>query len=166
MTDERNSSGERLYADTTGAKCNIRGMIKREPDWVASRFDRMMDFLADAYRLAESCEITSTTGCDKCGSSWNSCSVCGQASDFADEPIPHIAAFLASREPPGAKPVPTRGDCPKCGGVREYRTLDCDVRDGEPIPYWSICVQCGYQSTEHHLASDLATRKEPTDETA
>ena len=45
---ERNSSGERLYHDTSGAKCNIRGMIKREPGWVASRFDVMTDQLADA----------------------------------------------------------------------------------------------------------------------
>ena len=43
---ERNSTGERLYRDTAGAKCNIRGMIRREPEWVASRFEHMMDELA------------------------------------------------------------------------------------------------------------------------
>ena len=45
---KRNSSGERLYKDSSGANCNIRGMIRREPEWVASRFDSMMDQLAAA----------------------------------------------------------------------------------------------------------------------
>lgn len=40
---DRNSSGERLYKDTGGVKCNIRGMIQREPEWVASRFNVMED---------------------------------------------------------------------------------------------------------------------------
>lgn len=40
---DRNSSGERLYKDTGGVKCNIRGMIQREPEWVVSRFNVMED---------------------------------------------------------------------------------------------------------------------------
>ena len=40
---KRNSSGERLYKDSSGANCNIRGMIRREPGWVASRFEFMQD---------------------------------------------------------------------------------------------------------------------------
>jgi len=38
MGDKVNSSGERLYRDSTGASCNLRGMIQREPEWVMSRF--------------------------------------------------------------------------------------------------------------------------------
>ena len=46
VVERRNSSGERLYLDSAGAKCNIRGMIQREPGWVATRFDLMEDQLA------------------------------------------------------------------------------------------------------------------------
>lgn len=42
-THVRNSSGERLYLDSKGVKCNILGMIRREPEWVAHRFEQMMD---------------------------------------------------------------------------------------------------------------------------
>ena len=54
--DDRNSSGERLYRDSTGAKCNIRGMIRREPEWVAVRFDKQMDDLTTLLGLLRECE--------------------------------------------------------------------------------------------------------------
>jgi len=38
---------ERLYMDSNNVKCNIRDMIRREPEWVASRFDFMMDRIAE-----------------------------------------------------------------------------------------------------------------------
>ncbi len=45
MTPERiagvNTSGENLYFDSAGNKCNLRGMIRREPQWIFSRFTRM-----------------------------------------------------------------------------------------------------------------------------
>ena len=34
---ERNSSGERLYRDSSGDHCSLRTMIHRETEWVISR---------------------------------------------------------------------------------------------------------------------------------
>jgi len=41
MIKEFNTYGERLYKDINGVKCNLRGMLKREPEWVISRFKYM-----------------------------------------------------------------------------------------------------------------------------
>ena len=38
---EYNEFGERLYRDTSGVKCNLRGMLRREPEWLLSRFAAM-----------------------------------------------------------------------------------------------------------------------------
>lgn len=56
MGSEANSSGERLYKDTDGVKCNIRGMIRREPEWVASRFNTMEDMITALTQRAEAAE--------------------------------------------------------------------------------------------------------------
>ena len=45
---ERNSSGERLYIECIGAKCNIRGMIRWEPEWVAVMFEQLMDKVVES----------------------------------------------------------------------------------------------------------------------
>ena len=47
---ERNSSGERLYRDSSGDKCTLRTMIYREQGWVVSRFAFME---AEVARLAK-----------------------------------------------------------------------------------------------------------------
>ena len=56
MSKEYNSSGERLYLDLDGIKCNLRGMLRREPEWLLSRFqhmesenERLMEFVKLVY---------------------------------------------------------------------------------------------------------------------
>ena len=59
---EYNSYGERLYFDTEGTKCNIRGMIRREPELVASRYTLMEKKIAELE--AENAELRETSDDD------------------------------------------------------------------------------------------------------
>ena len=54
--EEYNSSGERLYRDSDDIKCNIRGMIRREPEWVASTYTHMGKQIADLKAQLDAAE--------------------------------------------------------------------------------------------------------------
>jgi len=52
---------EKLYTDSKGVKCNLRGMMRREPEWLLSRFRFMEQRIKELdrqvkYRYCSKCE--------------------------------------------------------------------------------------------------------------
>lgn len=66
-TTKQDTPSERFYYDTGGVKCNLNEMLRREPEWVVSRFHEMEN---SVKRLKDSLNMIALQTNDEATRAW------------------------------------------------------------------------------------------------